>query len=100
MTTDSPFTAGSSINSDARPPQRLVNEFHTNDGLDRDSAAHHHTLGTSPNQAAAGAHNHDGANSVQLLAGFTLSGSRASGAALISVIDALQQLGASDGTTA
>lgn len=91
---------GASINSELRPPQKMVNEFHSNDDLDRDANAHHHTLGTGVNQAASGAHNHDGSNSVQLLAGFTLTGSRASGAALISVISALEQLGAEDSTTA
>lgn len=104
MATD-PFSnqgdgTGGSVNSNFRPNQRIVNEFHTNDDLDRDGSSHHHSLGLGTNQASSGAHNHDGTNSVQLLAGFTLTGSRASGAALISVIDALQQLGATDSTTA
>ena len=91
---------GASINSELRPPQRMVNEFHTNDDLDRDSNAHHHTLGVGVNQASPGAHNHDGTNSVQLLAGYTITGSRSSGAALISALGALAQLGAKDNTTA
>lgn len=100
MAEDTSRQDGASINSELRPPQRMVNEFHTNDDLDRDGQAHHHSLGISVNQAASGAHNHDGSNSVQLLAGFTLTGSRASGAALLSVISALEQLGAEDNTTA
>lgn len=91
---------GASINSELRPPQRMVNEFHTNDDLNRDAQAHHHSLGIGVNEAASGAHNHDGSNSVQLLAGFTLTGSRSGGGALISVISALEQLGAQDSTTA
>lgn len=91
---------GASVNSELRPPQRMVNEFHSNDDLDRDSQAHHHSLGVGVNQAASGAHNHDGTNSVQLLKGFTLTGSRSGGGALLSVISALEQLGAQDSTTA
>jgi hypothetical protein len=91
---------GASINSELRPNQRMVNEFHTNDDLNRDAQAHHHSLGIGVNEAASGAHNHDGSNSVQLLAGRTITGSRSSGAALISVITMLTELGAEDSTTA
>lgn len=92
---------GASINSELRPPQRMVNEFHTNDDLDRDSNAHHHTLGVGVNQASSGGHNHDGTNSVQLGAGIVVSGSRSSGAALVSLLTALEQiLGLDDQTTA
>lgn len=91
---------GASINSELRPPQRMVNEFHSNDDLNRDSQAHHHSLGIGVNEAASGAHNHDGSNSVQLGKGFTITGSRASGAALISVLSALESLGFEDNTTA
>lgn len=100
MAQDDSRQDGASVNSELRPPQRMVNEFHTNDDLDRDSNAHHHTLGVGINQAASGGHNHDGTNSVQLLAGFTLSGSRSGGGALITIISALEQLGATDSTTA
>jgi hypothetical protein len=92
---------GASVNSELRPSQRMVNEFHTNDDLDRDTNSHHHTLGVGVNQASSGAHNHDGANSVQLGKGLTVTGSRASGAALISLLTVLEQvLGIEDGTTA
>jgi hypothetical protein len=100
MATEQSRQDGASINSELRPPERMVNEFHTNDDLNRDSQAHHHSLGIGVNEAASGAHNHDGTNSVKLLAGYTLTGSRASGAALLSVIAALEQLGADDNTTA
>lgn len=36
-----------------------VSALHRNDDVDADSAAHHHTLGVSPNQAAPGNHKHD-----------------------------------------
>lgn len=100
MAQDESRQDGASINSELRPPQRMVNEFHTNDDVNRDADAHHHTLGIGANQAASGAHDHDGSNSVQLLAGFTLTGSRSGGGALLSVIQALVQLGAEDSTTA
>jgi len=93
------FNEGASVNSEERPPQKLVNEFHTNDDLNRDAQAHHHSLGIGVNEAASGAHNHDGANSVRLLDGRTITGSRASGAALISVITMLTELGCEDNTT-
>ena len=92
---------GASVNSELRPPQRMVNEFHTNDDLNRDAQAHHHSLGIGVNEAASGAHTHDGTNSVQLGAGIIISGSRSSGGALLSVIQAMVQiLGVEDSTTA
>lgn len=101
MAQDDSRQDGASINSELRPPQRMVNEFHTNDDLDRDSNSHHHTLGVGVNQAASGAHNHDGSNSVQLGKGITISGSRSGGGALISILTALEQiLGVDDQTTA
>lgn len=92
---------GASINSELRPPQRMVNEFHTNDDLNRDSQAHHHSLGIGVNEAASGAHTHDGTNSVRLGQGITVTGSRSSGAALLSLLQAMEQiLGIEDSTTA
>jgi hypothetical protein len=52
----------------------------------------YHTLGSGPNEAAPGDHQH--------LAGVTISGSRSSGAALVSIISALSSLGVIDGTSA
>lgn len=79
---------------------RQVSELHTMSDKDSSADAQHHTIGTNVNQAASGAHNHDGKNSPALLAGYSISGSRSSGAALLSAIQALVQLGATDNTTA
>lgn len=91
---------GGSVNSGMRPEGRVVNEFHTNDDVDKDSNAHHHTLGAGSNQASPGPHKHDGTDSVPLLEGFELSGAKSGNLALGSVIQALVQLGATDNTTA
>lgn len=91
---------GGSVNSNMRPEGRVVNEFHSNDDVDKDANAHHHTLGSGSNQASPGAHRHDGTDSLSLLEGFELSGSKAGNLALGSVIQALVQLGATDNTTA
>lgn len=91
-------TSGS-INASDRPAPKVVSEFHTNDDVDSSSDAHHHTLGPGANQASPGYHNHDGSNSVQLLSGVILSGSKTTGAALASVVSALVMLGAQDETT-
>jgi hypothetical protein len=40
-----------------------VNDFHANSDVDKSTLSQHHTLGTLPNQAAAGDHSHDGRNS-------------------------------------
>jgi|SRR5213595_3922926 len=93
-------STGSSVNSNLRPDARTVNEFHTSDDLDKDANAHHHSLGIGTNQASPGSHKHDGTNSFPLLEDTSLSGSRAGGGALLSVIQALVQLGATDNTTA
>jgi hypothetical protein len=91
---------GSSVDANLRPDAKTVNEFHSNDDTDKDANAHHHTLGSGANQASPGSHNHDGSTSVQLLEGFTLSGTRGSATAIVSIISALVQLGATDNTTA
>lgn len=83
-----------------RPSVRVVREFHTNSDVDANQDSLHHTIGPGVNQAASGGHNHDGANSSLLLEGYTIAGSRTGGSALVSVIGALQRLGASDETTA
>jgi len=90
----------SSIDGKMRPDARVVNEFHSNDDVDKDSNSHHHTLGGGANQASPGSHRHDGTDSVQLLEGVELSGSRGGNFAVQSIIQALVLLGASDNTTA
>lgn len=79
---------------------KTVNEFHKKDDVDSSWDSHHHTLGTKHDQASPGDHTHNGENSKRLLQGTTITGSRASGAALVSVIDALEKLGATDNTVA
>lgn len=91
---------GSSIDSNLRPDSKTINEFHTNDDVDKDSGAHHHTLGGGANQASPGSHSHDGTDSVALLEGIELAGSKGGNLALGSVIQALVELGATDNTTA
>lgn len=91
---------GGSVNSNMRPEGKVINEFHTNDDVDKDANSHHHTLGSGANQASPGSHRHDGADSMQLLEGVELNGSIASGAALLSVINAMVGLGATNNTTA
>lgn len=91
---------GSSVNSNLRPEGKVVNEFHTNDDVDRDANSHHHTLGPNANQAAPGSHRHDGSDSIQLLAGITIAGAKGGNTALASVISALVSLGATDSTSA
>lgn len=92
--------SGGSVNSNLRPDSRTINEFHTNDDVDRDGNSHHHTLGTGANQASSGSHRHNGTDSVLLLEGVELSGSRGGNLALQSVVNALVGLGATDNTTA
>lgn len=79
---------------------RSVNKFHNKSDVDSGRNSQHHTLGVKHNQASPGDHNHNGINSRQVLDGTTISGSRAGGAALVSVIAALVKLGATDTTTA
>lgn len=89
-----------SVNADQRPDAKTINEFHTNDDVDRDANSHHHTLGSGSNQASPGPHRHDGTDSVALLEGFTLTGTRGASTAVQSIVLALVQLGATDNTTA
>lgn len=48
------------------PSAQEVNDFHLNSDRDSSATAQHHTLGTSPNQASPGNHNHDGKNSKRI----------------------------------
>lgn len=77
-----------------------VRKFHEKADTDSDANGIHHTLGPKNGQASPGDHKHDGASSVKLLAGVTISGSRGGNVALASVIAALVKLGANDTTTA
>ena len=75
-----------------------VNEFHARADTDSSSIAVHHTLGIKHDQSSPGDHKHDGKNSRKILEGVSITGDRSDGTALISVIDALQFLGATDNT--
>ena len=92
----SPYDRGS---QDLVPPE-TVNRFHNKSDLDSSSDAQHHTLGIKKDQASPGDHKHDGTSSKRLLEGTSIIGSRSGGGALVSVIDALEKLGATDSTTA
>lgn len=82
------------------PEPKVVEKFHERADTDASQTAIHHTLGAKNGQASPGDHTHNGKNSKKILEGTSIIGSRASGAALVSVIDALQKLGATDNTTA
>lgn len=84
---------------DPSPPAKVVEEFHKNAAVDTRREDIHHTIGTGPNNAASGDHTHRGGDSVLLLDGVTISGSKGGNIALGSVIAALVQLGAKDSTT-
>lgn len=77
-----------------------VEKMHQFDDVDVRPEAHHHTLGAAPAQAAPGSHRHRGGDSELLLSGSTLSGSRGSATAMVSIIAQLVALGATDSTTA
>lgn len=74
--------------------------FHAFSDVDSEQGAQHHTLGPGVNQAASGAHSHDGNNSPLLFNG-TVTGSRGGNAAVANLISIIcSQTGIIDGTTA
>jgi hypothetical protein len=74
--------------------------FHAFSDVDSDTNAQHHTLGPGVNQAASGAHSHDGNNSPLLFSG-TITGSRGGNAAVANLISLIcSQTNFVDGTTA
>lgn len=79
---------------------RESNDFHARDDVDTSTLAHHHTLGTKHDQAAPGDHRHQGENSLQLMEGIIVSGSKGGNAALTDLITKLAEvLGFTDATT-
>jgi hypothetical protein len=84
----------------AKPTTEEVENFHTNSDVDLRAESQHHTLGSSPSQAAAGNHNHDGGNSALILDGLQITGSRSTDAWRLSVNALLVRLGADDNSTA
>lgn len=85
------------------PTAQQVNNFHEKSDKDGGPKAQHHTLGPTPNQAAAGNHTHDGGNSAKLdslMEGVTVTGSRGGNAALASLLSVLStSFGLTDNTT-
>lgn len=86
--------------NDQPPSAEAVERFHTRADTDARRESIHHTLGAGDNQAAPGSHNHRGGDSIQILGGITITGSRGGNIALLSVIQALVALGATDSSTA
>lgn len=82
-----------------RPDAISVRELHVNSDVDTTPDSQHHTLGPGVNQAASGAHNHDGNDSSLLLEGITITGTKGTAACDSSIIAALVRLGATDSTT-
>lgn len=81
------------------PGADAVDLFHQNADVDVRKESMHHTLGPVGTQASPGDHNHDGGSSALLLEGFTITGSRSDGTALLSVIQTVVRLGAKDSST-
>lgn len=83
-----------------RPSAAVVRDFHTQSDVNADKDSQHHTLGPGVNQAASGAHTHNGSDSPQLGLNVEITGSKGGNAALASVINAMVQiLGVKDSTT-
>lgn len=92
---------GVDLTQKGRPPtSEEVETFHTYADTDTRAESVHHTLGPTSTQASSGNHRHRGGDSVPLLDGLTISGSRGGNVALLSVIQCLVALGASDQSTA
>lgn len=94
-------TSAKKVNPAAQPKATTeeVDNFHTNSDVDLRAESQHHTLGSSPSQAAAGNHNHDGGNSALILDGYQITGSRGSDLWRLSVNALLVRLGADDNST-
>jgi len=82
-----------------RPDPISVKEFHQNADTDVGAEGIHHTLGPGVNQAASGAHTHDGNDSAFLLEGLSITGTKGTAACDGSIIALLVRLGATDSTT-
>lgn len=96
-----PSPTGGKSDVDTRSPDnKTVEDFHKNASVNTRPEDMHHTLGNEPNQAASGSHSHNGSDSVLLLEGTIISGSKASPSTVLpSIIGALTRLGATDSTT-
>lgn len=83
------------MEDDKSPKAETVADFHNNADTDASRTALHHTLGPGRNQAASGAHTHDGNDSPRLLSGVQINGADTN-AVLESVVSAIVRLGAED----
>jgi hypothetical protein len=91
---------GVDLTAKDRPPTaEEVEKLHTNADTDTRKESVHHTIGVGESQASAGNHSHRGGDSVQLLGGVTITGSRATDAWRLSVEQALVALGATSSST-
>lgn len=86
-------------------PSKLdVEKFHTNADTNGSDGSIHHTLGPRKGNAAPGDHDHRGGNSVQLMSGDSISGSRSDATSAGALAHLLQYLstefGLTDNTTA
>jgi len=57
--------------NDNSPEGQVVNDFHTNDDLDRSKQAHHHSIGIAANKVNSGLHDHGGKDSRKIAANRT-----------------------------
>ena len=83
------------------PTGREVQLLHKNSDVDSREEAQHHTLGTGPAQASPGDHNHRDGRSMPILDGVAITGTTigTNSVVLKSIIAALVELGATDGST-
>lgn len=91
---DDPFGKIKEEKKSPFPSPREVNIFHTNSDVDDSVFAIHHTLGIKHNQASTGDHVHDGLSSRKIGAGMslTVTGSKGANAALISLLNMLNDV--------
>lgn len=70
---------------------KLSNRLHRRSDVDTGTLAQHHTLGTNEDQAASGAHQHDGRTSKKLGDGqsLSISGTKGSAASEDSIVSLL-----------
>lgn len=93
-------TAPKPKDEDPSPSAEKVIQFHNRAPIDTRAEDIHHTLGVTGTQASPGDHNHDGGDSVLLLEGFTIVGSKANPQTVLpSLIAGFVRLGMKDSTT-
>lgn len=97
---DKPEESRIDLTKIAQPPTaEEVTRLHTYADTDSRAEAIHHTLGPGKWQASPGDHDHKGGNGRPLFAGYTMTGSRTSGTAVLSIAQILAAFGAVDNTS-